>query len=257
MIQTRIADRYVLLAPLGSGGEARVFRARDDQGGGEVAVRLALGPVNSVVSAAPAVTDERWVRFFDSGIDPQHGAYQVFELLEGRTLGSITETAILDVSLWRPFADQSLAAVDALHQAGWIHGDINADNFILTATGWKLLELPFYRFETPAARSTMFGSIYTIAPEQIDGAEPSARSDLYSLGCLYYRAASGDWPHAGNSAQEVAIHSLMHPADDLKGETQRIPAPWCDWVMRLNALKPNDRPPSVAAARQLLAEAVA
>jgi serine/threonine protein kinase len=163
----------------------------------------------------------------------------------------------MDVNMWRPFVDRSLSAVEALHQDNWIHGDINADNFMLTGKGWKLIELPFYRFETPAARSTIFGSIYTLAPEQIDGSKPNVRSDIYSLGCLYYRAACGGWPHAGNSAQEVAIHSLMHPADDLKGETQRIPAPWCDWVMRLIALKPNDRPPSLAAARQLLAEAVA
>jgi serine/threonine protein kinase len=254
MISTRIADRYVLLAPLGSGGEARVFRARDEQGGGEVAVRLALGDVKSVVSAPPAVSHDGWVRFIDSGIDPQHGAYQVFELLEGRTFGSIES---LDAGMWREFVCQSLEAVEALHQANWIHGDLNADNFFLTAAGWKLIELPFYRFETPAARSSMFGSIYTLAPEQIDGSKSSVRSDIYSLGCLYYRAASGAWPHTGSSAQEVAIHSLMHAAGDLKGETQRIPAPWCDWVMRLIALKPNDRPPSLAAARQLLAEAVA
>jgi len=254
MIPTRIADRYDLLAPLGSGGEARVFRARDERGG-EVAVRLALGDVKSVVSAPPLVANEHWVRFLDAGIDPQHGAYQVFELLEGRTFGSLGGTT--DAGSWRLFVDQSLNAVDALHQAHWVHGDINADNFILTAGGWKLLELPFHRFETPAARSTMFGSIYTLAPEQIDGSQPSVRSDIYALGCLYYRAASGRWPHDGNSTQEIAIHCLMHPADDLKGETQGLPAPWCDWVMRLLARQPNDRPPSLAAARQLLAEAVA
>jgi serine/threonine protein kinase len=257
MISTRIADRYVLLAPLGSGGEARVFRARDEQGGGEVAVRLALGDVKAVMSAPTAQLNPAWVRYIDSGIDPQHGAYQVFELLEGKTLGEMVKDGFMDANMWRPFVDRSLSAIESLHQANWIHGDINADNFMLTGNGWKLIELPFYHFETPAARSTMFGSIYTIAPEQIDGSVPSVRSDLYSLGCLYYRAACGGWPHSGNSAQEVAIHSLMHPADDLKGETQRIPAPWCDWVMRLIALEPNDRPPSVAAARQLLAEAVA
>ncbi len=257
MISTRIADRYVLLAPLGSGGEARVFRARDEQGGGEVAVRLALGQVTSVVSAAPATGHERWVHFIDSGMDPQHGAYQVFELLEGKTLGEMIKDGAMDAGTWRPFVDQSLDAVEAVHLANWAHGDINADNFMLTGGGWKLIELPFFHFETPVQRSAIFGSIYTLAPEQIDGAKPNVRSDLYSLGCLYYYAAAGRWPQEGSTIQEIAISRLMRPAADLKGETARVPAPWCDWVMRLLASNPTDRPPSIAAARQLLAEAVA
>jgi serine/threonine protein kinase len=257
MIHTRIAGRYLLLAPLGSGGEARVFRARDEQAGADVAVRLALGPVSSVVSAPPATAHERWVRFIDSGLDPQHGAYQVFELLEGRTLGSLTERAPLDAAMWRTFVDQSLDAVAAVHQANWIHGDINADNFLLTAAGWKLLELPFYRFETPAARSTMFGSIYTLAPEQIDGAKPGVGSDLYSLGCLYYYAAAAQWPHPGQSVQEIAIERLLRPPPPLRELAPHLPAACCDWVMRLLARAPHERPPSVATARQLLAEAVA
>src|SRR5262249_30982921 len=157
---------------LGSGGEARVFRAQDDSSGNEVAVRLALETVNAVISAAPALEHEGWVRFIDAGLDPQHGAYQVFELLEGQTLGEIVKAAPLARDDWRAFVDQSLAAVKALHLANWVHGDINADNFLRTSSGWKLLELPFCRFEAPAGRSTMFGSIYTLAPEQIDGAKP-------------------------------------------------------------------------------------
>ena len=257
MISTRIADRYVLLAPLGSGGEARVFRARDEQGSGEVAVRLALGDVKAVVSAAPAFSHEGWVRFIDSGIDPQHGAYQVFELLEGWTLGHIVSSEPLPSEAWRAFVDQSLAAVAAVHQADWVHADLNADNFLQTAAGWKLLELPFYRFETPTARSTMFGSIYTLAPEQIDGSKPSVRSDLYSLGCLYYYAACGAWPHTGDTVQQVAIERLMHAAPDLRQHAPDLPSAWADWVMKLLAPTPQHRFSSVATARQLLAEAVA
>ncbi|HEX4138769.1 MAG TPA: serine/threonine-protein kinase [Candidatus Methylacidiphilales bacterium] len=257
MIHTRIADRYVLLAPLGAGGEARVFRARDEQSGGEVAVRLALVPVASVLSAAPGLTHEGWVRFIDSGIDPQHGAYQVFELLEGQTLGEIVPTAPLPRGPWREFVGQSLAAVEALHRVNWVHADLNADNFFRTAAGWKLLELPFHRFETPAARSTMFGSIYTLAPEQIDGAKPGVPSDLYSLGCLYYYAACGCWPHTGDTVQQIAIERLIHPAPDLRELSPGLPASWADWVMKLLALKPGDRFSSASTARQLLAEAVA
>lgn len=257
MIQARIAGRYLLLAPLGSGGEARVFRARDEKDGSEVAVRLALESVNSVISAAPAIANEHWVRFIDSGMDPQHGAYQVFELLEGRTLDDIVGSAPLPRDEWRTFVDQSLGAIEAVHLASWVHGDINAGNFLRTAAGWKLLELPFLRFEAPAGRSTMFGSIHTLAPEQINGAKSDVRSDLYSLGCLYYYAASGAWPHEGNTVQEVAISCLVHAPRGLREAAPSLPAPWSDWVMKLLAPQPGDRFSSVATARQLLADAVA
>jgi eukaryotic-like serine/threonine-protein kinase len=252
-----IADRYVLLAPLGSGGEAHVFRTRDEQGGGEVAVRLALGDVSSVMTAAPAFANEHWVRFIDSGIDPQHGAYQIFELLEGQTLGEIIARQPLGCDAWREFVEQALGAIEALHHANWVHGDLNAGNFMRTNAGWKLIELPFYRFETSAARSAMFGSIHTLAPEQIDGAKASVASDLYSLGCLAYFAACGRWPHAGESMRQIAFDRLTLPPADLRELAPQLPAAWSEWVMKLLSRQPSERPPTAAAARQLLAEAVA
>jgi serine/threonine protein kinase len=257
MIHTRIADRYVLLAPIGSGGEARVFRARDEAHGIDVAVRLAIGDVTSVQSSSTAISSERWVRFLDSGMDTQHGAYQVFELLEGPTYGSLVAELPMPAPEWRKFVDQSLEAVEAIHLAGWIHGDLNADNFMLTVFGWKLLELPFYRFHASAGRSTMFGSIFTLAPEQIDGAGPSVRSDIYSLGCLYYFGAAVRWPHSGTRVQEIAIERLMHDPPPLRDLAPRLPEAASDWVMTLLARRPEERPPSIAAARQLLADAVA
>ncbi len=257
MSESRIADRYVLLAPIGSGGEARVFRARDETNGSEVAVRLALNAATSIVAARPASAHAGWVQFLDSGVDPRHGVYQIFELLEGRTLGDVVRSGALPVAEWGAFVEESLDAVNALHLANWVHADLNAENFVRTASGWKLLELPFLRFVSAAARSTMFGSIYTLAPEQIDGVKASPRSDLYALGCLYYFAATGRWPHEGASTQEVAIHAIMHPADPLRESAPALPPAWCDWVMDLIARQPDDRPPSIAAARQLLADAVA
>lgn len=256
MIDTRVAERYVLVAPLGSGGEARVYRAHDEASGEEVAVRLALE--ETTIAPTPAhVSHENWVRLFESGVDPRHGAYQVFELLEGRTLGQTVGSAPLARDEWRSFVDQSLRAVEAVHAAGAIHGDLNADNFLRTASLWKLLELPFFRFDVPAGRSAMFGSIYTLAPEQINGTKPDVVSDIYSLGCLYYFAASSAWPHAGSSVQEVAVDCLMHPPRHLGDAAPGLPAGWSEWVMRLLVAQPKDRVPTIATARHLLADAVA
>jgi len=252
MENTLIDGRYLLLAAIGAGGEARVFRARDQAMESDVAVRIALHPRSRATSGQPPAHHAAWVRLLSEGSDPQAGAYQVFELLEGQTLGQSVEAGPFDPGDWRAFVDQSLDAVEALHVAGWPHGDLNADNFFRTASGWKLLELPFLRFDPPENRSPLFGSIYTLAPEQINGARPDTLSDLYALGCLCYLAASGVYPHTGATDVQVAISCLRSVPDPLREKAPALPAAWSDWVMKLISVESTKRPPTVAAARQLL-----
>jgi serine/threonine protein kinase len=257
MESSLIDGRYQLLNDIGSGGEARVFSARDETTGNEVAVRLPQRFATAALAEPPATLHKNWVKLLTSGTDPKFGSYQVFELLDGQTLGQLIPGGALDQTGWRTFVDQSLDAVEALHDANWVHGDLNAANFFDTDSGWKLLELPFYRLDPPEQRSAMFGSIHTLAPEQIDGTRPDVLSDIYSLGCLYYYAASGSYPHPGHNVQEVAIHCLRFPPDPLAGIASHLPPAWCDAVMKLVARQREDRPDSLAAARHLLAVPVA
>ena len=252
MEKTLIDGRYLLLAPIGSGGEARVYRARDQQTGIDVAVRLPISPRAQTVLIEPPARHDHWVHLLASGSDPQRGAYQVFELLEGRTLAQVVETTRFNPTDWRTFVDQSLAAVMMLHTLEWVHGDINADNFFQTISGWKLLELPFLRLPPPPGRSAMFGSIYTLAPEQIDGAKPSVQTDIYALGCLYYYAASGKYPFTGSSTVEVALNIRDGGAASLREKARDLPAEWSAWVMHFLARDPSDRPATLTAAHQLL-----
>ncbi len=251
MQNTLIDGRYLLQEVIGSGGEARVFRAQDKITRNAVAVRLARKPVTyTVPDAVPSHSN--WVHFHHGGVDPQHGAYQIFELLEGSTLDAAIKSGPLNPEAWRLFVEQSLDAVKALHDAGWIHGDLNAGNFFLANTGWKLLELPFLRFDPPPNRTALFGSIHTLAPEQIDGAAADIRSDLYSLGCLYYYAACGEFPHTGATTQEIAVQRLCFAPVPLIEKTPHLTTALNAWVMQFLARNPQDRFPSAAAARQLL-----
>jgi serine/threonine protein kinase len=159
-----------------------------------------------------------WVRLLDRGVDATHGAYTVFELLHGETLGAMVARGPISADAWHRFTRQSLEAVGALHRAGWVHGDLNADNFLLhDGTTWKLLDLPFHQSAPAEKRSPLFGSIQTMAPEQFAGQVPDVRSDLYALGCLYYAAAAGIYPLGGGSEAEFAIGRLRFPAAPLQG----------------------------------------
>lgn len=249
-----IANRYRLADLIGSGGEARVFRARDLQEERDVAMRLPLGAQEAASPVSPPKFHSGWVQLLGSGTDPLQGPYQVLELLEGETLRQQVQKAPLDDEAWRTFIQQSLDAVEALHEAGWVHGDLNSENFLRTASSWKLLELPFLRLAPPRGRSAAFGSIHSIAPEQLQGQPADSRSDLYALGCLYYYAAAGEYPHAGGTRQEIAISLLRFPPTPLQEKSPARPRASCDGVMALLERDPQKRCPSIAAARRLLSD---
>lgn len=252
MKDTLLHGRYRLLEPLASGGEAQVWRSHDETAGVDVAARLALRPgLSSKPETLPAM-HEGWVRLLDSGTDPQQGVWQIYELLEGPTLSAQVKLGPLAQEEWRSFAEQSLDAVAALHEAGWVHGDLNAENFIRSGQQWKLLELPFLRFDPAPGRTSLFGSIYTISPEQLNGQPADASSDLYALGCLYYYAAAGEFPHAGASSAQIAIERLRFDPLPLSEKATSLPAAWSTWVMTLLTRDRQNRPPTVAAARHLL-----
>ena len=251
-----IARRYRLLDQIGSGGEARVFRAQDTEGGEDVAVRLPLLGKAEVIAVPPVVWHQGWVKILDAGTDARRGKYQVFELLHGETLHQKIQRGPLDDEAWLGFIEQSLAAVAALHAAGWVHGDLNADNFlrIETSSCWKLLELPFLRWASRENQSAAFGSIRTLAPEQLQSRAADRRSDLYALGCLYYYAAGGEYPHPGATYQEVAISLLRFPPVPLREKAPGRPPGMADWVMGLLEREPERRYPTATEARRLLEE---
>jgi serine/threonine-protein kinase len=249
-----VAGRYELGEPLGAGGEARVFRAHDRATGEEVAMRIkAESAGDAPLPPSPPTLHPGWVRLLDRGVDPACGTFVTCELLRGETLGARVSRQPLATSAVLEFARQALDAVGALHAAGWVHGDLNADNFLFhEGRTWKLLELPFHHGAPPETRSALFGSIYTLAPEQIAGRPPDTASDLFALGCLSYYAASGHYPHGDGSGAEIAIGRLRFAPAPLGDLAPHLPARLGAGIMRLLARDPVDRPPDAAAACQLL-----
>jgi serine/threonine protein kinase len=251
-----IASRYLLEEKIGAGGEARIFRAHDLKTGDEVAIRFSSRDDSSAAGREAPAPHSGWVRLLDRGVAGEHGPFTVFELLRGETLGAMTTHSPLSPKAWLDFARQSLDSVGALHRAGWVHGDLNADNFLLhNGTTWKLLELPFHQAAPVEKRSPLFGSIYTLAPEQLASHLPDIRSDLYALGCLYYKAATGIYPHAGGTEADIAVERLRFPATPIIEIASDFPVVWAASIMRLLERDPADRPVDAEAARQLLESA--
>jgi Tol biopolymer transport system component len=226
---------YKILAPLGAGGMGEVYRAHDSRLGRDVAIKV-LPPH---LAAAPEVRArfEREARTISQLNHPhictlydvghQEGTdYLVMELLEGETLARRLEKGPLPVAEVLSLGTQIADALDRAHRAGVVHRDLKPGNVMLTKSGAKLMDFGLARVAAPAAAApaaltesptvsrpltkegTIVGTFQYMAPEQLEGREADARSDLWALGCVLYEMATGKRAFEGDS-QASLIGAIM------------------------------------------------
>ena len=150
--------------------------------------------------------------------------YLVMELLEGETLAQRLERGPLPVAEVLRLGRQVAEGLDRAHRAGVVHRDLKPGNIMLTKGGAKLLDFGLARAQGVAAPGTMshsptmtrpltaegsiVGTFLYMAPEQLEGKETDARSDIWALGCVLYEMATGTRPFAGES-QASLIAAIM------------------------------------------------
>jgi len=226
---------YKILAPLGSGGMGEVYRAHDTRLGRDVAIKV-LAPH---LAATPEVRArfEREARTISQlnhphictlhDIGHQDGTdYLVMELLEGETLAHRLEKGPLPVAEVLSLGAQIADALDRAHRAGVVHRDLKPGNVMLTKAGAKLMDFglaraaglaaaaPGVMTESPTVsrpltkEGTIVGTFQYMAPEQLEGKEADARSDLWALGCVLYEMATGQRAFEGKS-QASLISAIM------------------------------------------------
>ncbi|HEU5179370.1 MAG TPA: protein kinase [Candidatus Polarisedimenticolia bacterium] len=230
---------YEIVGPLGAGGMGEVYRARDTRLGREVAVKVL--PQSLTDSAEVRARFEREARTISSLNHPHictlHDVgregdvdYLVMELVEGETLADRLERGPLPMPEVLRLGRQISDALDRAHRAGVVHRDLKPGNVMLTRSGAKLMDFglartanaagggdratmtAFTRSPTVAqpltAQGSILGTFQYMSPEQMEGKEADARSDLWALGCLLYESATGRKAFAGKS-QASLIASIM------------------------------------------------
>jgi hypothetical protein len=263
---------YRVLRRLGAGGMGVVFLAEDEQ----LQRRVALKAMRPGLAGDPAAR-QRFLREARATAALQHDhvvrIYQVgeeggvpflaMELLEGEPLearlqreGKLPYPELLRVGR------EVAAGLAAAHERGLIHRDVKPANVWLEAGGGRVKLLDFglvrqLRAEGTLTREgTVLGTPGYLAPEQLRGRPVDARGDLFSLGCLLYRASTGEPPFRGDDVLVtlMAVTSTHPPAPRVRNP--QLPAAFSALVMRLLAKDPRHRPASaaaVAAALQALA----
>ena len=102
---------------------------------------------------------------------------------------------------------------------------------------------------SPSDRTgTILGTVEFMAPEQFEEQPVSARSEIYSMGCIFYYALTGQDPFGGDDADAITASHLEARIVPLQELRPDLPGEVCAWVMRLLSRRPESRPASVAEA---------
>ncbi len=216
--------RYHVEAEIGRGAMGVVYRARDPNIDRLVAIKtISLVGIEESeereyrerfaleARAAGKLAHPGIVTIFDAGEDPEtHEPFFVMEYVAGRPLSEelAASGGRLPLSNALQIACQVADALQYAHSNGVIHGDIKPANILIAEDGRaKIADFGVARLSQSVATHAgkIFGSPAYMAPEQLSGSEPDARSDLFSLGVMFYSMLTGFRPFQGNSAQTVCF----------------------------------------------------
>ena len=259
---------YEILAPVGAGGMGEVYKARDTRLERTVAVKV----LPSHLSKSEEVRQrfEREAKTISSLSHPhicalydvgnQDGTeYLVMEFLEGESLadrllkGPLPPDQVLRCGI--EIAD----ALDKAHRQGVIHRDLKPGNVMLTKSGVKLVDFGLARFAPPVSglsgmsvlptqagtnlteKGTILGTFQYMAPEQLEGKEADARTDIFALGTVLYEMATGQKAFSGPS-QATLIAAIIGTQPPPISSVQPMIPPALDRVVKTCLAKdPDDR----------------
>ncbi|MCC7137863.1 MAG: response regulator [Planctomycetes bacterium] len=256
-----VAGRYRLLRTLGSGAHGTVDLAEDLLNGGR---RVAVKRLEAIVGAGdpePAAEvlrwflHPRWAEVLDEGRLDAHGRFQVTRYVPGHSLDHVELPRPVD-EVFRLLEDGA-RVLRAIHRCGLVHYDVTLGNWIreegpegvsFTLTDGGLASVG-------PVRGIARGSPAFMAPEVLEGAEHDHRADLFSLGLVAWRLATGGDPHGIGGAGEVLGRRRRSAAPRLRQVRPDVPEGLERVLAALLERDPQRRPADGDALLSLLAEA--
>ena len=269
---------YEIVARLGAGGMGEVYLANDMRLGRRVALKV-LPPalagdddrrrrLEREAQAAAKLNHPNIVTLFSF----EHAdaiAFLTMEYVEGDSLASHIVAAGMPLNRMLPIAIAIADAVAAAHRAGIVHRDLKPANVMLTAPGSrpKVLDFGLARFQgvvaDPAAATgtapisdlgRIVGTIAYMSPEQAEGRETDARSDIFSLGVMLFEMATGRRPFVGDSSLSVISSILRDTPPTVSDVKPGLPVEFARIVRRCLQKDPDRRYQTAVDLRNALEE---
>ncbi len=222
---------YKVVGELGRGGMGVVYRGEHEALAKPVAIKVLYaqmaqdpemaGRFVREARAASRIRHPGIVDVTDFGTLPDGRGFLVMELVEGITLADVMANGALLPARAVAFAHQIATALEAAHERGVVHRDLKPANVFVDENeqvkigdfgAAKVVESTTEPSDTQ--RGTIFGTPFYMSPEHARGLETDPRSDIYSLGCVFYEMISGKVPYDGQTALDVLsqhITALVPP----------------------------------------------
>src|ERR1700676_4906671 len=258
---------YEILAPLGEGGMGKVYKARDTRLDRLVAIKL----LQADIADRPELQErfEREARtvaslnhphictLYDIGHQDNAG-FLVMEYLEGETLAQRLESGPLPLEEVLRYATEIADALDKAHSKGVIHRDLKPANIMLTSTGSKLLDFGLAKLRreadpfavlagVPVAADTIstpgavLGTLSYMAPEQLEGREVDARTDIFAFGAVVHEMVTGKKAFGGHAGANVIAAILKETPSPASHSNLQVPAELERIVTKMIEKDPNER----------------
>jgi Tol biopolymer transport system component len=231
---------YEIVSAIGAGGMGEVYRARDTRLDRDVAVKVL--PAHLSLNADLRQRFEREARAASSLNHPhicilhdigKHNGidFLVMEYIEGETLAARLGKGPMPIDELLRTAIQIADALDQAHRQGLIHRDLKPGNIMLTREGAKLLDFGLAKSRAAAetsgltaaptaaspltAEGTLVGTFQYMAPEQMEGSEADARSDIFAFGTVLYEMAAGKSAFEGKTQASLIAAVLERKPEPL------------------------------------------
>jgi Tol biopolymer transport system component/predicted Ser/Thr protein kinase len=255
---------YEILAPLGAGGMGEVYRARDTRLERTVAVKVL--PAHLSLSPESRQRFEREARTISQLSHPHICAiydvgnaegveYLVMEYLEGETLAERLAKGPLPIEQVLRHGIEIADALDRAHAQGIVHRDLKPANVMITKSGVKLLDFGLAKMIVPSSpreltsfptqanltqEGTILGTFQYMAPEQLEGGNTDARTDIFAFGAVLYEMATGKKAFTAHS-QASLIAAILERDPPPVSTVQPIAPPGLDRVVRRCLAKDPER----------------
>lgn len=251
----KINDRYEIIRSIGEGGMANVYLGYDTILDRNVAIKILRGDLSSdekfvrrfqrEALSASSLAHPNIVEMYDVGEDD--GIYYiVMEYVEGKTLkqllkkrGSLTLSEAIDIML------QLTDGMAHAHDSYIIHRDLKPQNIMIKDDGQiKITDfgiaMALNATQLTQTNSVM-GSVHYLPPEQASGKGSTIKSDIYSMGIIFYELLTGSLPFKGDNAVEIALKHMRDPLPSVRDDNPSIPQSIENIIMKATAKNPKNR----------------
>ncbi|WP_432359424.1 Stk1 family PASTA domain-containing Ser/Thr kinase [Sporosarcina sp. UB5] len=237
MIGKRIGGRYEVLRGIGEGGMSKVYLAHDIILDRDVAIKvLNYNFANEQdlkkrfqreALSATSLSHPHIVNIFDVG-EEEELHYLVMEYIEGQTLKKYIHTnGPLPVQQAVKIMRQLVSAISNAHHNGIVHRDIKPQNILMDTEGnVKITDFGIAMALSATAHTktnSVIGTVHYLSPEQARGGMATRKSDIYSLGIVFYELLTGELPFSAETAVAIALKHLQEETPSVRLAYPGIP----------------------------------